>query len=123
MEKGWEATGLLKPLWARVGGRDALAELAGISPPGTLSAYNSGKRPLGIVNARKIAAALDISLLELGAPEEVLDPKDQGVLARLASLEASAVREADLDPWLNVVELLAEGRVREAKEAVAEIRR
>jgi transcriptional regulator with XRE-family HTH domain len=67
MTAGWDASGRLSALWGRVGGRDRLAELTGIRPE-TLSSYNSGGRPLGYANAEKIAAALDVSLVELGAP-------------------------------------------------------
>ena len=69
MEKGWEARGLLKPLWGRVGGRDRLAELTGIQPS-TISGYNAGRLPLGMANARKIAAALGVTVADLGAPDQ-----------------------------------------------------
>jgi transcriptional regulator with XRE-family HTH domain len=68
LERGWSAKGLLEPLWQRVGGRDELARLTGISGS-TLSGYNSGKRPLGMANAHKIAAVLGVSLYDLGARE------------------------------------------------------
>lgn len=87
MEKGWSAKGLLKPLWGSVGGRDGLERATGISGS-TLSAYNAGSRPLGIVNARRIAAALNVSLLDLGAPEEADQKLAEALTVRLASIEA-----------------------------------
>jgi len=89
MEKGWNAKGLLKPLWSRLEGkRDELARMTGIGG-GVLSAYNSGKRPLGIANARRIAAALGVTVEELGGPAE---PGVELALAdRLRALEAAQI--------------------------------
>lgn len=88
--QGWDAKGILKPLWQEYGGRDELAAAAGTT--GTvLSAINTGyrDRKLGIVLARKLAAALDVSLAELGAPEAVADdPASRKIQDRLAELEA-----------------------------------
>jgi len=91
MERGWDAKGLLAPVWARVGGRDALAALAGVQP-GTLSGYNTGRLRLGMENARKIAVALGVSVLELGAPEEEADAAGQSLVDRQAALEAEVLR-------------------------------
>lgn len=89
MEKGWDAAGLLEPLWKRVGGRDRLAEATGIQP-GTLSGYNTGRLPLGATNARKIADALGVSVLELGAPEEEAQTRqDRRIVDRLREVEAA----------------------------------
>lgn len=87
MEKGWKATGRLKPLWGKVGGRDGLAAATKINGQ-TLSAYNSGSRPLGIVNARRIAEALGVSVLDLGGPVEDSDEAGKSVLALLEELSA-----------------------------------
>jgi transcriptional regulator with XRE-family HTH domain len=91
VERGWDAKGLLAPLWQErftgAGRREQLAELVEISPQ-TLSAYNSGKRPLGITNARKLAAALGVSLAELGAPEGESDPRGATLRSRLDELAA-----------------------------------
>lgn len=99
MDKGWNAKGLIRPLWQQLDGpakRDQLAELAGITPQ-TLSAYNTGPddggRALGITNARKIVAALakkgiEVSLLELGAPENEADARGLTLRARLEELAA-----------------------------------
>lgn len=73
MERGWDATGRLEALWHRVGGRDKLAGITGISPT-TLSGYNTGKKPLGMKNAPRIAEALGVTVYDLGAPPAV--PKD-----------------------------------------------
>lgn len=100
MDKGWDARGLLRPLWQQLDGpakRDRLAELAGISPPQTLSAYNTGPdnggRALGLNNARKIVAGLakagiEVSLLELGAPASEADARGLTLIDRLEELAA-----------------------------------
>lgn len=44
-----------------------MAEMTGISRT-SLSAYNSGARPLGMRNALKIAEVFEISIYDLGAP-------------------------------------------------------
>lgn len=85
MERGWDAKGLLRPLWGRVGGRDALAALTGIAPQ-TLSGYNTGNKGLGLGNARRIADALDVSVLELGAPVALVDDPGESLLGRLEEL-------------------------------------
>lgn len=69
MALSWSAEGLLKPLWGRVGGRDALATLTGIPGP-NLSGYNTGRLRLGEDTARKIADALHVTLADLGRPDE-----------------------------------------------------
>lgn len=92
VERGWDAKGLLAPLWQErftgAGRREQLAALVEISPQ-TLSAYNSGNRPLGITNARKLAAALGVSLADLGAPEGVPDARGATLRDRLEELAAT----------------------------------
>lgn len=83
----WYATGLLEPLWGAVGGRDRLAAVTGIQP-GTLSGYNTGRLKLGLRNAKRLAAALGVSVFDLGAPEAEADAADHTILGRLAELEA-----------------------------------
>lgn len=68
--RSWKATGLLAPLWGRVGGRDALAERTGIQPA-TISGYNTGRLNLTLNAARRIALALDVTIYDLGAPAEI----------------------------------------------------
>lgn len=87
-QDGWNATGLLGALWGKVGGRDKLADLTGIQRS-TLSGYNTGRLPLGRKNAEKIAAALDVSVLELGAPGPP-DARSLPFRARLEQAEAEA---------------------------------
>lgn len=92
MERGWYATGLLLPLWTRVGGRDRLAELTGITGA-TLSGYNTGRLRLGEKNAQKIADALEITLADLGCPDDAdgdLPPREllAQVLSRMERLES-----------------------------------
>lgn len=91
VERGWSAAGLLQPLWERYErGRDELAERVGTS--GTvLSSINSGKRRLGLNLAKRLAAELRISLLELGAPAAVAqaDGQSSALLRHLAQLAAN----------------------------------
>lgn len=120
--QGWDATGILKPLWQAYGGRDELAKAAGTT--GTvLSAINTGYRGrrLGITLARKLAVALNVSLAELGAPAEAADdPASQKILDRLARVEEQALTVADLQPLLRVVQLLAAGKRTAALRALSE---
>ena len=95
MERGWDASGLLQPAWKNYpGGRDALALAVGTSPS-VLSSINTGKRNLGIALATRLAAKLGVSVLELGAPEGLADPRGKDLLSRLEALreEAEAGRE------------------------------
>lgn len=85
---GWDATGRLEALWGKVGGRDGLARLTGIQG-GTLSGYNTGRLKLGQKNAERIAAALEVSLLDLDKPADPEIPAERLVLDRLATLEAA----------------------------------
>jgi transcriptional regulator with XRE-family HTH domain len=87
-QKGWKATGLLQPRWKGYeGGREGLAAAVGTSPT-SLSNVNSGKRNLGHDLGQRLAAALKISVLELGAPAAAAAPEDQPFLDRLAEAEA-----------------------------------
>ena len=85
MQKGWDAKGLLRPLWLRYGGRDRLAEAVGTTGS-ALSSINSGQRRLGLMLGRKLALALDVSLAELGAPLDLAEEGDT-LIARLEALE------------------------------------
>lgn len=116
---GWSAQGLLEPLWKEIGGRDELARRTGILGQ-TLSGYNTGKRPLGLINGRKIASALGVSLAELGGPLEGDDPRSQMVGSRLERLEEQALTVVDLQPILRVLQLLATGRRSEALRVLSE---
>lgn len=123
MEKGWNAKGLLRPLWLQLEGpakRDQLGELAGITPQ-TLSAYNTGPddggRALGIANARKIVAALatkgiEVSLLELGAPEGEADARGQTLLDRLDELSTKLGDSLEVQAKLSRQVGQLQGRVR-----------
>lgn len=118
MDKGWNAKGLLAPLWRNYpGGRDGLAAAAGTHPP-TLSAVNSGNRNLGWHLARRLAAELDVSVLELGAPtEDEPEPRDMyGLLERLIADEersraALAEALASIDARLSQIEGRLQPRV------------
>jgi hypothetical protein len=98
VERGWKATGLLKPLWSSYGEgdetarRDKLAAAAGTT--GTvLSSINTGKRNLGWDLARRLAVELGITPVELGAPAQEDDEKGLRLVARLQALEARAARQ------------------------------
>lgn len=81
--KGWDATGLLQPLWIKYpGGRDVLAKNVGTTG-NSLSARNTGKRNLGISLAERLADELGVSLAELGAPEGAADDQPSVTLRDL----------------------------------------
>lgn len=122
MKEGWDAKGLLKPLWLKNGGREAVAKAAGVSQ-GHMSKVNAGKTQLGIDAARRLAAAMNVSLAELGGPAEEDDPKSRGLVDRLVRLEAQAVTAADVfrltEPLREAIEFLARGNRREALRALS----
>ena len=103
---GWSAKGLLKPLWQQYpGGRDKLAEQVGTTGS-SLSGRNTGKVHLGHDLAERLAAELTrglgrpVSVLELGAPEDVADEHGQTLLdlldeltTKLADSETLQVRQ------------------------------
>lgn len=113
MSDSWSAEGLLRPLWGRVGGRDALSRLTGIPGP-NLSGYNTGRLPLGVDAARRIALALDVDLSDLGYEGQ---PEHPSPLMR----EVAGIREA-LDGivtsrayWAQHIESLLEHQAEQAK--------
>lgn len=85
--------GLLGDLWQKVGGRDQLAAITGIRGS-ELSRYNSGKQRLGIRNAQRIADALDVTLAELGRPENGTAGR-QEELEELRAVLAETLRRVD----------------------------
>lgn len=93
MQRGWNAEGLLQPLWERYDGspelprREALAKAVGTSPT-SLSSINSGDRNLGLKLGGRIAAELGVSVLELGAPVGALNGAGQTLVDRLEQVEA-----------------------------------
>jgi transcriptional regulator with XRE-family HTH domain len=100
--------------------QDELATATGIDR-GTVNGYCTGRLDLGPKNAAKIAAVLDISVLELGAPEEAADAPGQTLLARLGTLEETAVRVSDLAPVWRILRLLASGDTGAAQRALSEM--
>lgn len=107
MERGWDAKGLLRPLWERLPGkRDELAVVTGIRG-GTLSSYNSGKRLLGQKNARLIANALGVSLEELGAPP---NEEPQSIGDRLRELAETMAEVLDEQESLHTRLVVLEAR-------------
>lgn len=113
MQDGWNAKGLLKPLWHQYsGGRDQLAADVGTSPT-VLSSINTGKRQLGYGLGQRLAAALNVSLLELGAP--LTGQAEPTLVSRLDELQHTleeildAVRpdSASTTPIVDRIEALA----------------
>ena len=94
-EKGWNAKGLLQPLWVRYpGGRDALAAKVGTTG-NSLSARNTGTRNLGMSLGLRLADELGVSLLELGAPaESAVDAASVTLASRLESLAGDLAKAA-----------------------------
>lgn len=108
-ERGWDATGLLRPLWQTFPGkREGLAEAVGTAPE-TLSSINTGKRRLGKALGGRLANVLGVSLLELGAPtRQPADPAGETLRERLDTLEKRvAVVEAQLGLLAHEVERIA----------------
>lgn len=94
MEKGWSAAGLLRPLWQNYPGkRDALAAAVG-TQPSVLSAINTGRRLLGRGLGQRLADELEVTLLELGAPESLADDRGRTILDRLDELAIDAAETA-----------------------------
>lgn len=98
MERGWDASGPLRALLARrkEDGKPHTQEwLAGSTGIGRVSinAYATEnpeqRRNLGRANAAKIAAALGVSVLELGAPVDAADDRGHTLLDRLEALEVA----------------------------------
>jgi hypothetical protein len=75
------------------GGRDALAKKIGTTGS-SLSSRNSGTKPLGIQLARKIADETGVSVMELGAPEGLADPRGLTLLDRLEGLAVDLAEAA-----------------------------
>jgi hypothetical protein len=74
MQRGWNIKGKLTRLYAKHGGGKGLAELSGIAES-SIRGYNSGKRDLGIPNARKLVAKVpEVTWDYLGIP----DPDSEG---------------------------------------------
>lgn len=97
----WNATGLVRDAWLRLdvpkGHREELARLTGI-PATSLSAMNTGHRPMTMAQAERIAAAVPgLTLLDLGAREEEANVEHRSIVARLEEAEAAL---NDLGPQL-----------------------
>jgi hypothetical protein len=86
VKEGWKATGLLKPLWMKLDppGAETLTALSGV-PTKALYSYNSGKKNIGMVNAEKIAAALDLSIYDLGATRPMEQTFATSLLGQIVS--------------------------------------
>lgn len=95
MERGWKATGRLTPVYEKVGGVDRLASLSGISRQ-TLSAYNTGKRGMGMKNAVKIGEAAGVSVVDLGAPVAGVSPQAVTLADLATRMEAMEENQREL---------------------------
>lgn len=96
-------------MWAKVGGRDKLAELTGISPT-MLSGYNTGNERLGRGNAERIIAAIPGETLDnLGIP-----PAEAPLSLERIMDEIRTVREIldSRSSWLAEVEAQLQNQTR-----------
>jgi transcriptional regulator with XRE-family HTH domain len=86
---GWYVSEILPQLLADRGWtQEQLGDATGIART-DINLLCNGKKRLGLARARRIAAALDVTLLELGVPT-ASDPESNHLRARLATLEARA---------------------------------
>lgn len=98
MNKGWHATGLLRPLWNAYGEggdiakRDKLAAATGTTGS-NLSAINSGKRRLGYKLGGRLADELGVTIFDLGAPREVDEQRGASLHDRIEVLEALYIED------------------------------
>ena len=95
MSRGWDASAYLEGLvgdgteWTH----ERLAKATGIQQS-TISGYVGGSKNLGIANATRIAAALGVTVADLGAPEvavvtvATVDRRLQSLRAEVADLTA-----------------------------------
>lgn len=84
----------MEEAWKRLGvknGRDSLARLTDI-PATNLSSMNTGKKPMTVATAKKIAEATGITLLELGAPLEAVEGDERDLFFLLAEARDEAER-------------------------------
>jgi hypothetical protein len=82
-----------------------------------LSSINSGSRRLGYDLAARLADELGVSLLELGAPEGLSDPRGETLLHRLEELAEMVVETSNSLAQLHIQVQQLEGRL-ERVEAV-----
>ena len=92
----WNAAGLVRAAWLRLdvekAHREVLAERTGI-PATSLSAMNTGKRPMTPAMARRIVAAVPgLTVLDLGAVEDEDDEEAQTLRDRLEEAELELAR-------------------------------
>lgn len=108
---GWDATGRLEAFWGKVGGRDKLADVTGIQRS-TLSGYNTGRLPLGMKNAERIAAALNVTVFDLGAPTaQQAAARSVAVVDRVTAVEERLTGiEARLDEFQRALDGLPRPR-------------
>lgn len=120
MREGWDASNHLPKLLAARGMTQHQLAIATWIDRGTINGYCTGRLDLGSKNAMRIAEALNVSVLDLGAPKGEAPAEALLLDARLGSLEESAVRFEDLALMMRVLRLLAIGNRREALRALSE---
>jgi transcriptional regulator with XRE-family HTH domain len=92
VQRGWDVSPLLDDLLERRGWtQERLAEVTGIGRE-TVNGYATGRLRIGLKNAERIAAALGVTVLELGAPEAAAGEEGLTVLQRLEEAEAELAR-------------------------------
>ena len=90
----WDATGLVEKAWKRLDPptRDHLAERIGLKAPTNLSKLNTGRLPMTLDYAERIARAVpSLSVADLGAPSSAVAAVDPTISDRLRSLEAEVL--------------------------------
>lgn len=125
MQKGWDASRYLPALLAARGMTQEQLGLAAGIDRGQINGYCTGRIDLGIKNARRIAAVLEVSLLELGGTAEEDDARAMTILDRLAEVETEAKRDVvvlrrDLNRAIERIRAL-EKRARAADQPATEM--
>lgn len=100
----WKATGLVRKVWQSLDGPDKrgqLAERTGIQAT-DLSQLNTGKRPMTMALATRIASAVDgFTIDDLGAP--AIEDADRGPVTVLQRLEAIEARQENVAGYLRQI--------------------
>lgn len=119
----WKAPGLVRDAWLRLdvekGHREELARLTDI-PPSNLSSFNTGRRPLTMEMAQRIADAVPgLTLADLGAPGEAEDAGSRSIADRLAEAEEALNRLGPLVDHLSERVAVLEKRSQPSRQTSA----
>lgn len=116
MDRGWDTSEWLpKVLALRGRTQEQLADATGIDR-GTINGYCTGRLTLGTKNAERIAAALDVSLLDLGAPAESASAEAHFLRARLDELADKLADAIDRETKNARAILRLQARVRDLED-------